>query len=83
MQFEVAVEEKQRGILSHPVMQTLIAQKWRFTQWPFYLYLVGYMIFLLSWTMLIAYPSVQEKHNYIFPRDVWRILVGVSHRCWT
>lgn len=77
MQFEVAVEEKRRNVLSHPVMQTLIAQKWKFVQWVFYSYLAGYLIFLVSWTLLIAFPSVQKKHEYVFPRDIWRIVMEV------
>lgn len=77
MQFEVAVEEKRRNVLSHPVMKTLIAQKWKFMQWVFYSYLALYFLFLLSWTLLIAYPSVQRKHEYEFPVDIWRIAVEV------
>lgn len=78
MQFEIAVEEKRHNILAHPVMQTLIAEKWRFVRWRFYVHLAIYFIFLLSWSLLIAYPSVQEKHAYVFPRDLWRIIVAVS-----
>lgn len=77
LQFEVAVEEKRRNVLSHPVMQTLIAQKWKFIQWVFYAYLAAYMVFLLSWTILISFPSVQNKHEYVFPRDIWRLIIAV------
>ena len=76
-QFEVAVEEKRRNILSHPVMQSLIAQKWKHIRWAFYTYMALYILFLVSWTLLITFPSVQEKHQYTFPRDIWRILVEV------
>lgn len=78
MQFEVAVEEKRHGILAHPVMQSLIAEKWRYTRWCFYGHLLLYFIFLLSWSLLSAYPSVQEKHLYQFPTDIWRILLEVK-----
>lgn len=82
MQFEVAVEEKRRNVLSHPVMKTLIAQKWKFMQWMFYGYLALYFLFLLSWTLLIAFPSVQQKHEYEFPKDIWRIVVEVREHFW-
>lgn len=78
MQFEVAVEEKHLNILSHSVMRTLIAQKWRFIRWFFYSNLALYLVFLFCWTLLITFPSVQEKHEYIFPRDTWRIVVEVK-----
>lgn len=77
LQFEIAVEEKRHTILAHPVMQTLIAEKWRYTKWCFYGHLVLYFFFLLCWSVLIAYPSVQEKHVYTFPTDCWRIILEV------
>lgn len=79
-QFEMAVEKGQYNILSHPVMQELIRQKWiRCVRWSFYTLFLLYILFVLSWSMLIAYPSAQEKHKYVFPRDIWRILLIV--RC--
>ena len=71
------MEEKRRNILAHPVMQSLISEKWRFMRWYFYIHLAFYLIFLLSWTILIAHPSVQEKHAYAFPKDAWRLIVQV------
>ena len=77
-QFEITVEEEEYSILTHPVMKELMQQKWRsFVRVHFYLDLILYVIFLLTWTLLYAYPSVQEKYQYIFPRDVWRIIVEV------
>lgn len=59
-------------------MRTLIAEKWKIIRWQFYINLVVYFIFLIAWSLLIAFPSVQEKHMYTFPVDVWRIIVEVS-----
>ena len=80
MQFEMAVEKGQHSILSHPVMEELIRQKWsRCVRWSFYTLFSLYILFVLSWSLLIAYPSQQEKHRYVFPRDIWRIILIV--RC--
>ena len=77
-QFEITVEEEEYCILTHPVMKELMTKKWQsFVRVHFYFDLLLYVIFLLTWTLLYAYPSVQEKHQYIFPRDVWRIIVEV------
>ena len=77
-QFEITVEEEEYSILTHPVMKELLQQKWKsFVRVHFYLDLILYVIFLLTWTLLYAYPSVQEKYQYIFPRDVWRIIIEV------
>ncbi len=65
-------------ILAHPVMKALINEKWTFMKWLIYLDLFQYFTFLLCWSILIAYPFVQDKHEYIFPRDIWRIIVEVS-----
>lgn len=59
-------------------MKELMTKKWQsFVRVHFYFDLLLYVIFLLTWTLLYAYPSVQEKYQYIFPRDVWRIVVEV------
>lgn len=80
LQFEMAVEKGQYSILSHPVMAELIRQKWaRCVRWSFYTLFSLYIIFVLSWSLLIAYPSQQEKHRYVFPRDIWRIILIVRH----
>ena len=72
------MEEEEYCILTHPVMKELMTKKWQsFVRVHFYFDLLLYVIFLLTWTLLYAYPSVQEKHQYIFPRDVWRIIVEV------
>lgn len=77
-QFEITVEEEEYCILTHPVMKELMTKKWQsFVRVHFYFDLLLYVIFLLTWTLLYAYPSVQEKYQYIFPRDVWRIVVEV------
>lgn len=76
----MAVEKGQHSILSHPVMEELIRQKWaRCVRWSFYTLFSLYILFVLSWSLLIAYPSMQEKHHYDFPRDIWRIILIV--RC--
>lgn len=78
LQFEMAVEKGQYSILFHPVMQELIRHKWaKCVRWSFYSLFAVYLLFVLSWSLLIAYPSVQEKHIYIFPRDIWRIVLMV------
>lgn len=77
-QFEMAVERGQYSILTHPVMEELIRHKWKYcVRWSFYALFGVYVLFVLSWSLLIAYPSVQEKHIYIFPRDLWRIVLAV------
>ena len=74
----MAVEKGQYSILSHPVMQELIRQKWsRCVRWSFYALFSLYILFVLSWSLLIAYPAIQEKHRYVFPRDIWRIILIV------
>lgn len=77
----MAVEMRQHRVLSHPVMQELIRQKWKkCVRWSFYALFAMYIAFVLSWSLLIAYPSVQEKHIYVFPRDLWRVILAVSER---
>ena len=78
LQFEMAVEKGQYSILSHPVMEELIRQKWtKCVRWSFYTLFSLYILFVISWSLLIAYPSIQEKHKYVFPRDIWRIILIV------
>ena len=79
VQLEVAVEEERFDILNHPVMKELIVQKWKlFAKGYFLFYFFQYLAFLIAWSILFAYPAVQEKHYYNFPRDIWRVLLGVS-----
>lgn len=74
----MAVEEGRYDFLTHQVMEKLIEQKWKHcVRWYYYFYLGAYVLFLLSWSILISYPSVQLKHLYVFPTDIWRIIVEV------
>ena len=80
MQLDVAVEEERFEILDHPVMKELIVQKWKsFARGYFLIYFFQYLAFLVTWSILLAHPAVQEKHSYKFPKDIWRVLLGVSH----
>lgn len=73
----MAVEEGRYDILTHSVMKELIKHKWRHVRWHYYAYLGLYFLFLVSWSILIAFPSVQLKHVYTFPTDSWRIVLEV------
>lgn len=75
----MAVEESGYEILTHTVMEELIKQKWKYcVRWYYYTYLGLYFLFLISWSVLISFPSVQLKHCYVFPTDTWRIVVEVQ-----
>ena len=79
----MAVEEGRYEILSHTVMKELIDQKWKqCVRWYYYMFLALYFLFLFSWSVLIAYPSVQLKHIYTFPDDIWRIGLEVIILFW-
>lgn len=73
----MAVEEGRYEILTHTVMEELVKQKWKHVRWYYYTYLGLYFLFLISWSILIAFPSVQLKHIYAFPTDIWRIVLEV------
>ena len=45
----------------------------------FWIYLILFIYFVVVWAVIIAYPSVQEKHVYNFPDDILRILFSVNY----
>ena len=78
LQYFIAVAEERRGVLSHPVMQAHTTIKWKFIYPLFFCHFISYIVFLLLWSVLIMFPTVQEQHIYKLPQDLWRIICSVS-----
>ena len=64
-------------MVAHPVMQALLEIKWKFIRPFFFGHLAIFILFTVLWSIDFAYPSVQEKHVYNFPRDSWRVIMEV------
>ncbi|XP_053571917.1 transient receptor potential cation channel subfamily V member 6 [Bombina bombina] len=75
---EVIVQSRQLDIIMHPVIQKLIEIKWnRFGRKNIAIMLALNLLFILSWTALGIASSLTrpEETPYIFPEDIWRIIV--------
>ena len=63
--------------MAHPVMLVLTDIKWKFISPYFYAHLSLDVLFVLIWSVLITYPTVQEQHIYKLPEDIWRFVLQV------
>ena len=74
---EIAVQNERFDIIMHPVMQRLIAVKWRmYGKWGAILDLVINLIYTILWTVLGVTLPKEGQHLYTPLKDnVWRLIL--------
>lgn len=76
---ETAVTTRKNEVVTHPVMQRLIYNKWiQYGRRSTMLDLLFHVIFGVTWTSICMGTPAKGKELYVPPEDnVWRIVLGV------
>lgn len=80
IKLELIVETRNLKLIIHPVIVRLVKAKWRKLAWLWaYADLVFTLLNIVVWNILGVMIPYQDRHIYNFPKDIWRIVLFVSH----
>ena len=76
---EIAVQNERYDIIMHPVMQRLIAVKWKmYGKWGAVMDLVLNLVYTILWTVLAVTLPMYGRDLYLpIEKKSWRLVIGI------